>query len=902
MILHSITVENWRCLLEKNEIGPFSDRVNILYAPNATGKSTLFEALRCALMDNHTTRGEDFQKLRPWGRDLSPRVTVEFSVGEMRYRVRKGFLDKPESLLERMENGEYSPLAEGPHADAMTRNLFTRDVPKRGMSRPEHWGILQVLWAPQGGLELGELSGNLLSDIRQSLSAQVIDDQTRGVETRLLDRYAIHFTPTGKRKDSGVSGLIERAREDLGASERELLEAESVSEKVKELSKRVATLRNEIAVLRSDHAAIEAKATEYSQLTAELERRTSDARTAESEYGRLKAEIDRIEETTQERDSAQRRLSELDASIPKLEAELEDVRARVDLATRELEAARNERTEADEFLRQCGEAGRFVELREKLRLLEGKIRAANDVRTLLTKHENEKASGAFPDLAGIRKIRKAYSDLEKAKVRLESSLITLEIEPAVSCSGRVETGGGKERVTFEAGKATRVQGAPEVRIDVESFGSIRAFGPCDSAEEAREEVAKAERNIGKLTSAFGKSGKSDIEDLFEEGASLDRHIERGRAELNGLLGNDTLEELVARRDGLNRDKDGILARFPEWEREVPDAKERMCDAAERKARADERVRKAEECREAGNESLSAKNAALLLVRQQKTTEEKHLKSALDRLGKLEGDGKTIEQRRTDRTKFLMSWDSANEKAGEYRKKLEEYGGNPVKKLEKLLDAIRRKEEEHTSANEDLIRENALLDRISPKGVYSTVAVLEERLAELERQHGKEQLEAEAIRLLHDTYGQCRSELSGTVTRKATEMASGIYSRIVGSPSGDLILEESLKPAGFLPRGIKKTVDVNSLSGGEKEQLHFAVRLALATTVGNDERQLLVLDDAFMATDPVRFRRILEIIDDAAQKLQILILTCHPERFMALPEATRFDLEDIRGRLVEASGS
>ena len=73
-------------------------------------------------------------------------------------------------------------------------------------------------------------------------------------------------------------------------------------------------------------------------------------------------------------------------------------------------------------------------------------------------------------------------------------------------------------------------------------------------------------------------------------------------------------------------------------------------------------------------------------------------------------------------------------------------------------------------------------------------------------------------------------------------------------------------------------------------------------MGNDERQLLVLDDAFMATDPLRFQRILEIIDDAAQKLQILILTCHPDRFMALPEATRFDLEDIRGRLVAASGS
>ena len=45
MILHSMQVENWRCFLEKNEVGPFSDRVNILYAPNATGKSTLLRIM-----------------------------------------------------------------------------------------------------------------------------------------------------------------------------------------------------------------------------------------------------------------------------------------------------------------------------------------------------------------------------------------------------------------------------------------------------------------------------------------------------------------------------------------------------------------------------------------------------------------------------------------------------------------------------------------------------------------------------------------------------------------------------------------------------------------------------------------------------------------------------------------
>ena len=75
MILHSITVENWRNFLGECFVGPFNEGLNILHAPNATGKSTLFEALQRALMDNHNTAGEEVRRLRPWGRNLSPSRT-----------------------------------------------------------------------------------------------------------------------------------------------------------------------------------------------------------------------------------------------------------------------------------------------------------------------------------------------------------------------------------------------------------------------------------------------------------------------------------------------------------------------------------------------------------------------------------------------------------------------------------------------------------------------------------------------------------------------------------------------------------------------------------------------------------------------------------------------------------
>jgi len=64
VIVRSIRVANWRCLLDEIEVGPFEDGLNILHAANGLGKSTLFEALRRALLDGHRVTGRDVEALR----------------------------------------------------------------------------------------------------------------------------------------------------------------------------------------------------------------------------------------------------------------------------------------------------------------------------------------------------------------------------------------------------------------------------------------------------------------------------------------------------------------------------------------------------------------------------------------------------------------------------------------------------------------------------------------------------------------------------------------------------------------------------------------------------------------------------------------------------------------------
>ncbi len=103
MILRAIHVQGWKCFADPIGVGPFVDGLNVLHAPNATGKSTFFEAMQRGLLDGHRVSGRDVEALRPWGRALAPTVTVEFVHGGVEYRLTKRFLDRPSSELARKE-------------------------------------------------------------------------------------------------------------------------------------------------------------------------------------------------------------------------------------------------------------------------------------------------------------------------------------------------------------------------------------------------------------------------------------------------------------------------------------------------------------------------------------------------------------------------------------------------------------------------------------------------------------------------------------------------------------------------------------------------------------------------------------------------------------------------------
>jgi uncharacterized protein YhaN len=117
-------------------------------------------------------------------------------------------------------------------------------------------------------------------------------------------------------------------------------------------------------------------------------------------------------------------------------------------------------------------------------------------------------------------------------------------------------------------------------------------------------------------------------------------------------------------------------------------------------------------------------------------------------------------------------------------------------------------------------------------------------------------------------------------------------RIAGPRLGAVCLTENFVPAGVRPEIAADRVELTNLSGGEQEQLFLIIRLALGQVLAKEERQLVVLDDVLNATDTGRLARVLTLLEECADRLQIVILTCHPERYRGLEEAKFFDLQPL----------
>jgi len=219
-------------------------------------------------------------------------------------------------------------------------------------------------------------------------------------------------------------------------------------------------------------------------------------------------------------------------------------------------------------------------------------------------------------------------------------------------------------------------------------------------------------------------------------------------------------------------------------------------------------------------------------------------------------------------------------------------------LQRAQEVCRASAASEQKLRQELAALKALLDRAAAEGHTEQLAEAEAELAELEDQLACTQRAADAVRRLAEEVEKAWSAAQGRFLAPVIREARPYLAAI--RPGTELRMTPDLAVDKILRRGTEEKFD--TLSGGTREQLSVIVRLALAKVLAHDVQSFalpLILDDTMGWTDDGRFLSMVQILRNAAKEFQLIVLTCHPDRFARLQPGRTIELDRLRR---EAEGS
>jgi energy-coupling factor transporter ATP-binding protein EcfA2 len=173
-----------------------------------------------------------------------------------------------------------------------------------------------------------------------------------------------------------------------------------------------------------------------------------------------------------------------------------------------------------------------------------------------------------------------------------------------------------------------------------------------------------------------------------------------------------------------------------------------------------------------------------------------------------------------------------------------------------------------------------------------------RLAEAEREHAKCRRETLVLQLLQRTLGDAERAAKERYLAPVMERIRPYLQALF--PDAEIALDEALRITS-VRRGVAGEEPFEQLSEGTREQIAILVRLALAELLCDQGLPaVVVLDDALVFSDDERMQRMFKVLERAAARLQILVLTCRERLFEDLA-GTRLHLEPA-GSAGEARGA
>ena len=924
MILRRLTVRFWRGLLSPIELEP-SDGLTVIVGPNEAGKSTLMEAFHHALFERPDTTSRDVLAITPKGRRLSPQVSLEFEARGSTYRLEKTFFARREhTLLWREEKGDWRPLAQDREAGEMIARILEED------------GVAQyagTLWSPQGsppGVLTEGVPQSLRNRLSDTLAGMLVTEEDQRLINDVSREWRGRFTPGGRML---TGSAWHRASADATVTESKLAE-----ERLKEA-------RHEDTVRQCESAAQDARAALLDYETAKASATTlRERRKAWDGYSTMDAKARAGEQTAEGLANIKRQWTEYIEEISGIQTRLDAARLKAAGAQTEYEQAAADRSSKARYVQDLDrQAQRLSVLRRYIWLLRAS-RELHRLRDLRSGEIAAPTSAQVKSLRSAWTAAtnaKARLDAMALKIHIWAEVPlcgAVSADQGPEARFAVQPGSSD---TWDAAHSFELGIDGTAKISV-STGMKDARGAKELLDRLLEQLAR-DMSIASGASAVAaqfenlEAAWKELEQQYEQAEAVRKSIADAETAARARLGDLTEESaglsLVELRS--QHAETFSASRGEEWEsldegalgRKDEDLSEteRTCSQALKEARAgleriDQVVRTKQEAlreTEAEAQVLSARKAAglkeLHRVHRQASGSHQALAACTTRMwAEDERFEPAVEQARE---MFVLLASLAGRElaiatqlrrdALAIRPEGEHITNDQVKHLEARAAEL---ESRHW---ESQAKYNKLLGQVlnSADGLSERAHTLEEEL--FQKRHEEESLGREAMAwdLLKAVLAEEHAKMVDAVIEPLQKKVEPWIARLTGGRHTSVELD----PKGLQPRAISGDyeslrVDAKSkeVSFGTTEQVAFVARLALASLLagggGKDDesdkgsksdtrdtrdtrdardKQVVLLDDVLVNSDPSRQARAWELLLENTGSLQIVFFTCHP-----VPDAVR----------------
>jgi len=873
MKLTRLRVDQFRRFRQPFELRGLGDGLNLFAGPNEAGKSTLVAAIRAAFFERH--RSGTVEHLRPWGDgSAAPEVELDFELGGTPCRLTKRFLGKKRCTLQ-----FGTRTLDGTDAEDFIAEQLGFAFAAKGSSKSEHWGIPGLLWMEQGRAQ----------DIRDAVTYAT--DHLRTALNASLGEIA------GGDGDD-VTNEVEKLRNELltptsdkpRGAHAEALQAEQ-------------SLRDALAAIDADLLTYRQKVDRLAQLRREHE---TDA--IERPWEVLRAQADAAGEALREAQSLQRQLDgERNAALA--------LAQRIDLLRRQLDVHAAESREAELRAEAVIAAQRGLDDANGLaapwqqRERDAVLRHETARRMLALARARDNRNALMRELDGLRNkagtaaTALALADAEQARqLALQTEAATCEIAATDFAALREQALQMRELDIRRSAIATRL------RFALDAGQQLRIGDETVSGDGERQLLEATTLTLPGLGRLRIEPGGSDIAALARDAAELrDRHASAlsrlglasfDAAEARQQLHALRLSDLKAARATLKalapNGVDALRAECAALDARITEVQQRLDAQGDKGGGTLPSVDEAESAEDIARRSATEAARQLAAARNGCAAAQAALEAA---------------QRERDAARTRLDDPARMKRAADANISLTDAlaqhaaAALRIEDLARQLDAVRLQTlaqdvERYTRSAEQLERTFALRrDALTVLEVELQAAGaqgLDERRAELARDHAAaarraDQLARRAraldllLKLLQDKRHALTQRLQAPLQKHLNHYLGLLF------PGARIAIDDSLSPGPLTREGMQgsESGPVDELSFGAREQMGVIARLAYADLLKEAGKPtLIILDDALVHSDDTRLAQMKRVLFDAATRHQILLFTCHPEKWRDMGVAAR----------------